>query len=179
MNAVKDSVKQAAAEAPKAPAPVLSVQFENGVPPVGEPAPGRLTLPAVVFGAILLAFLVMGVVFLRQVRERNELKVAARTPDTVPAASAPAPVSLPAPENRTQPAVPAPAVDPAAQVIAAPPAPDPLKLQAIFFSPNKPSAMIGGKTVFVGDRVQGFRVSEIGKDRAVLVNAGQTNVLKL
>jgi hypothetical protein len=60
-----------------------------------------------------------------------------------------------------------------------PPKPAPLKLQVIVYRPGHASAMISGKTVFVGDRVGECRVVAIDKDSATLVGAGQTNVLSL
>ena len=56
------------------------------------------------------------------------------------------------------------------------PKPAPLKLQGVFFS-KKPSALINGRTVFVGDRVREFRVVAITPDKAILTAGGRTNVL--
>ena len=39
-----------------------------------------------------------------------------------------------------------------------PPKPAPLRLQAILFNPKRPSAMISGKTVFIGDKLGDLRV---------------------
>jgi hypothetical protein len=39
--------------------------------------------------------------------------------------------------------------------------------------------MIGGKTLFVGDRLGELRVVAITQDSATLAGAGQTNVLRL
>jgi len=61
----------------------------------------------------------------------------------------------------------------------APPKPAPLRLQAIVFNPRRPSAMISGKTLFVGDKLGALRVVAIDQDSATLVGAGQTNVLSL
>jgi hypothetical protein len=60
-----------------------------------------------------------------------------------------------------------------------PPKPAPPRLQAIIFSPTRPSVMIGGKTLFIGDKLNGFRVTTINQESAMLVGAGQTNVLTL
>ena len=60
-----------------------------------------------------------------------------------------------------------------------PPKPAPLRLQGIFFHPKRPSAIISGKTVFIGDKVGDLRVVAIEPDGATLVGAGQTNVLSL
>jgi hypothetical protein len=59
-----------------------------------------------------------------------------------------------------------------------PPKPAPLRLQGIVFS-TRPSAVINGKTLFVGDRVREFRVVAITRDAAVLVGGGRTNTLSL
>jgi hypothetical protein len=64
-------------------------------------------------------------------------------------------------------------------VVPAPPKPAPLRLQAIVFNPKRPSAMISGKTVFVGDRLGTLRVVAIDQDTATLAGGGQTNVLSL
>ena len=59
------------------------------------------------------------------------------------------------------------------------PKPAPLRLQAIVFNPIRPSAMIGGKTLFIGDKLGELRVAAIDRDSATLVGARQTNVLAL
>jgi hypothetical protein len=60
-----------------------------------------------------------------------------------------------------------------------PPKPAPLRLQAIIFNPRRPSAMISGKTLFIGDKLGDLRVVAISKESAILAGAGQTNVLTL
>jgi hypothetical protein len=55
--------------------------------------------------------------------------------------------------------------------------PPPLRLQAIFYNPARPSVMIGGKTVFIGDTVGEFRIEAIAAESATLVKVGQTNIL--
>jgi len=69
----------------------------------------------------------------------------------------------------------------AAEPVAAPPPPKlpPLRLQAIVFDPKRPSAMINGKLVFIGDRLRDLRVVRIDQESATLVGAGLTNVLTL
>jgi hypothetical protein len=63
--------------------------------------------------------------------------------------------------------------------VAAPPKTPPLRLQAIVFNPKQPSALISGKTVFVGDKLGDTRVVAIDRESATLVKSGQTNVLSL
>jgi hypothetical protein len=60
-----------------------------------------------------------------------------------------------------------------------PPKPAPLKLQSIVYNPTRPSAMINGRVLFVGEKIGGFRVTAITEDSATLVGTGQTNVLNL
>jgi hypothetical protein len=67
-------------------------------------------------------------------------------------------------------AIPAPEIQPPKPI---------LKLQSIVFGSTKPSAMINGKPLFLGDRIGQFRVTSISEDSVTLVGAGQTNVLSL
>ena len=68
---------------------------------------------------------------------------------------------------------------PAPSEASLPPKPPLPKLQAIVFSPARPSIMISGKTLFIGDKLNEFRVTAIDRESATLVGAGQTNVLTL
>jgi hypothetical protein len=71
----------------------------------------------------------------------------------------------------------------ATQIVAAaapePPKPAPLKLQGIVFSPTRPSAVINGKSLFLGDRVREFKLIAIRRESVTLASPGQTNVLSL
>lgn len=135
------------------------------------------------------------------------LAVAARTP--APAAVSPRPAAVaspawsasgmvnptpaavlhPAPEPLSNPAAPestnkttvagqSDTNQPAAAEPVAPAAP-PLKLQGITYNPRRPSAMINGRVIFLGDRVREYRVLSIRSDEVVLVGAGRTNILSL
>jgi len=115
---------------------------------------------------------------------------AAATPpppaETAPAASVAEPTV--APDHEEAPAVvPGPAANvamtnvPEAEpkvVFAAPPQPTVLRLQSIIYG-SRPSAMIAGKFLFVGDSIQGHKVIDIDKETVTLVGEGQTNVLSL
>jgi hypothetical protein len=63
--------------------------------------------------------------------------------------------------------------------LALPPKAPELKLQGIFFNPRSPSAVVNGRTVYVGDKVSGFRVFAITPQTVALGNGTQTNVLSL
>jgi hypothetical protein len=65
-------------------------------------------------------------------------------------------------------------------VAPSPPAkPTPLRLQAIVYSPKRPSVVINGRTLFVGERLGDSRVVAIDRESATLVGAGTTNVLMM
>jgi hypothetical protein len=60
-----------------------------------------------------------------------------------------------------------------------PPKPVPPKLQAIVLSPVRPSVMISGRTLFIGDKLEEMRVAAIDRESVTLVGAGKTNILSL
>jgi hypothetical protein len=51
----------------------------------------------------------------------------------------------------------------------------PIAVQGIMYDPVRPSAIVDGKTVHVGDRVHDFRVKEISKSTITLTGPGGTN----
>ncbi len=87
--------------------------------------------------------------------------------------------------NRAAPVPPvadiAPTVSPSATLTTAPtplpaqivaPATPPLpKLQGIFYSPNAPTAILGGKTIGLGDKFGDYRVQHISPTAVTLVDA--------
>lgn len=80
----------------------------------------------------------------------------------------------PAPPSAPPAAAPAlPKIPPAATVQAATvtpkPSPPSLKVQGIFFNNAQWQAIVNGQSVFVGDRVNGFRVKLISKDNVSFV----------
>jgi hypothetical protein len=65
-------------------------------------------------------------------------------------------------------------------VVPEPPKPVVPKLQGIFFNPSRPSAVVNGKTVYVGSRAgeaRDFLVLEISRESVTVGNGSQTNVL--
>ncbi len=105
---------------------------------------------------------------------------AAAAAATAPGEPAPAPAAAPAHSAipNTQPTISAVATA-QATVVQPVPAPPPLKLQAVIFNPRRPSAIINGKTLFVGDRFDDMRVFSITADTVTLVGGGTTNRLRL
>jgi hypothetical protein len=55
--------------------------------------------------------------------------------------------------------------------------PKQVRVQGIFYDPVRPWAIVGGKTVYVGDDVDGMRVAEILRNSITLAGNGQTNKL--
>ena len=192
MSLINDALKRAQKAQKQAPLPPPDLPFR----PV-EPAQQRarrgigLLLPAALaVVALLAAFLVWR--WAQAPDAAGPIEANARTaPPPAPApldAAAAAPALASQPPAALQPASPpspasaapaAPATNATAVAVPPPPKPAPLRLQGIVFNPTRPSAMISGKTVFVGDKVGGMRVLAIGQNSATLAGAGQTNVLLL
>jgi hypothetical protein len=149
--------------------------------------------------AVLAVSALLALLFLWQLSGRHgDARLAQPRPSApeTPRVSGPAPAPAPAmvPANP----VPAPAAAPPAVAPAAPPAqsanlatnppampeaapakPAPPKLQGIIFDPNRPSAIISGQVVFVGDRFGDLAVVAVTRRTATLVGGGVTNVLSL
>jgi hypothetical protein len=66
------------------------------------------------------------------------------------------------------------------QVSSATPSHQTLRLQGIFYNPTRPSAVINGNTVFVGEKVAGWSVTAISNKTVTLQNgSGGTNTLSM
>lgn len=169
-----------------------------------EPAQGKtgsssktllyIMVACVVFGNALLFFAVGWKKETLQTSQPAPVPVASTTTPTTttttPVAAAPA-----TPVPASQPAIvgtnPVPvsasvtgsnspfAAPPVVAVEPEPPKPAPLKLQSIIYNPSRPSAMISGKFLFIGDKLRGFRVAAIDQETVTLIGNGETNVLSL
>jgi hypothetical protein len=181
MSLINDSLKRAMQARPKGPATAAGPELR----PVETPARPR-GFPSILLPLCAAVLLVAaGVLFWRGFSSGNKgLKVRASTPAPVVAA-APAPVqpavAAAAPTNTVVGTVAAePVTNPPA--VAQSPKPEPItyRLQSIFYRVKDPSAVINGKTIFLGDRVGGARVLAIGQDSVtILTPTGQTNILDL
>ena len=54
-----------------------------------------------------------------------------------------------------------------------------VRLQGVFYRPPDSTALINGKSVRVGDKIQGVSVLAIGKDTVTVAFGGVTNVMEL
>jgi MSHA biogenesis protein MshK len=91
--------------------------------------------------------------------------VKAPVAEAPPAPRVAAPASAPAPQKQAAPTTLAKAVVPK------------LKLQGIFYRPNNPSAMVNGKTLFIGDSIDGAKVTAIEADSVTIEMDGESREL--
>jgi hypothetical protein len=115
----------------------------------------------------------------QQVPPTLEAKPNAQSSSPLPAPNASvesAPASSPTPSQAAPVAEVSP---PSVTPLALTEKPAPLRLQGILYRPGHPAAMIGGKMVFIGDKLGEWRVSAIDQESATLIAAGQTNILTL
>jgi len=156
MSLINDALKQtrqAQQQTPPSPPPSL--------PPV-ETDPnggGNWWIPAVIILLLAAAGMFIGLSL-------------SRPPLPVAAASRKAPVALTLPIVTNPP----PGSN---MVVVVPPKPPEPKLQGILLAASRPCAIVNGKTVFVGDRLDEFRVAAISKNSVTLQSETETNVLSL
>lgn len=189
MSLINDALQRAKQQTAQ-PAQVSNLQLR----PL-EPAPEERKNSGVLFSILLVALLVCATVLISGWRKRSRPVPAAPAANAVPSLSIPAPQlaavtgpSVPA----TDPAVPAVPAAPPAVADAEPPSdgtpamlvptpalkPAPPRLQAIFFNQTNPSAIISGRTVSAGGRVEAFQVAAITATSVTLVSGTETNILR-
>ncbi len=185
MSLVNDALKRASeAHSRRAPTPVADLPLRP-VEPGTKPGIG-LVLPATLLTIILAALISLVLARRSGGNTPNPppvksgllgITVAAKSPPPLHLAPA-APVPVIAVESAPVPVMPIalaqPNSSPAPTAVVAP-----LRLQAVFYTPPRPSAIISGKTVQVGDSLRGLQVVAIGSSSALLQGANQTNFLTL
>ncbi len=133
-------------------------------PPMSEPAPAVKTQPATRSATATAA----------------PAHVTPAQPAVTVVSTPPGPAPGPAAATSNAPvAVAVPATNTAPAPVAAPPPPPPPKLQGIVYNPKRPSALIDGRPLFIGDRFRTFRVVAITPDTVTMVAGSVTNVLSL
>jgi len=165
MSLINDALKQTQRiqpqNQPANPPPLPPVESKQKEPP------GWL-----VPGIIILLLVAAGIFVGLSLSKPTPLAASARPDTNSPAAlTASKPVAVPAivtnAETNTVP------------IAVAPPKPPEPKLQGILFAATRPCAIVSGQTVFVGDRINEFRVTVISKDSITLQNQTATKVLSL
>ena len=96
---------------------------------------------------------------------------------TKPAMTVAAAVPPPVPQVVVAPPVDPPKPPPVAVALAK--TPKPARIQGIVYDPVNPWAIISGKTIRIGDSVDGLRVTAISRDAIMLTGNGQTNQLRV
>jgi hypothetical protein len=158
-------------------------------------------IPVVLLAVLLIAVVIGGGLILVALKRNNAApQVVHATQPEASSSDTPSPVAAtpssstpaPTPVNNSAPATTVAsraqaASGPTPDALAATPNPEPPKtvtpkLQGIFYHPSKPSAVMSGKTVYVGSRVgeaRDFVVLSISRDSVTVANGSQTNLLVL
>jgi hypothetical protein len=162
--------------------------------PVDTNQPERefhFVLPVTIFFLIAVALVLTGMALAGHAHKIPAEKlvaapVAVPKPEAVaavpPVTNAPAPAALPTnPPAVSTPAVAAvsaaPPVAATNPVVTSPPPAKPLRLQGIAYDVVRPSVIIGGKAFYVGNLVDGMRVTAILPDSVTLTGDGRTKTL--
>lgn len=203
MSLINDALKRAKQVQQKSPPPPASGRPLRPVESA-RPRSSALGLLWPIAVALLLLMIAAGVIWFVVARAGAARPVAdapnskpvtqaatATTPKPIPTATQPRPAPAIKSNSTTPPspaAVPAPVGDSRGRVpVATTNAPAVLaevpsvlpKLQGIFYRPNRPSALLNGKTVMIGGRSGEFLVVAITQQSVTVARAGKTNVLSL
>jgi hypothetical protein len=198
MSMINDALKrakQAQTQAPEVPRPEqLELRPVESFQTAGR-GNGVIVPVVLAFGALLVMFFAWKWVGRPQSAPPIEARAQTSKPlsgseAAQPAASAAPQLPAPAPALPAEPAVtntpvaavtpPAPATNAVAAVEeAVAPRVVGLKLQGVVCNKSRSSAMVNGKTLFVGDRILDYRLVAVTPETATLVGLGTTNVLSL
>jgi hypothetical protein len=140
----------------------------------------NLVLPVVITFLVVAALTLIGLALVGHAGKKipAEKLVVAPAVGSKPEIAAIVPLVTNVPAPASPPAnPPAPLVATIRPVVASPPAPKPLRLQGIAYDAAQPSAIIGGKVVYVGSLVEGMRVTAILPDSVTLAGDGRTKTL--
>ncbi len=189
MSLINDALRQARQTQPAhsatADGPALTP-----VEPARHSGGSSLLLPMIIAVVLAMAVALLWIYF-RSGGDVLMVRASSHSQDTVevatPQTPAPSPVLVPATTPAATP-TPVPSINAVAtntnsvDGAADPPKalPQVYRLQSIFFRAKNPSAVINGKTLFLGSRVGDARIVAIDEESATIVtSAGQTNVLLL
>lgn len=174
MSMINEELKKRAGQKP-ASLPSAS-EVAAGFSPVDERPRG---FPVLTLFIVLIPLIALGVWFLVKGLQMDEQPKTAHE-DTRPAKEV---VSARAPEPVRLASIPVPAivVQPSNPPITTPlrTAEPVFKLQGLYWRPNRPSAVVNGKTVYVGDRVETARVTSIDQKSVTLSVNGQSKTLSI
>ena len=190
MSLINDAIKRAHEAAPPPSVPADPMQAADYAP---APKLPLVLIPLLLVTVLGLAvwFLIKGLEAARSVSSNQAIPVAAR--ENPVSAPSPQPESAPVEAPTVAAAVPvAPVTSPAnpsatgeppvtTSAAVSPPTPvDPLaelKLQAVFYQPNRPSAVINSKPVGIGSRIGSVTVLSISRETVVVEYDGRIREL--
>jgi hypothetical protein len=152
MSLINDALKRAGQKPASSPSPS---ELSAGLRPAEE-TPARF--PVLTLLIVLIPLIALGVWFLTKGLQLDEPAKPVATEARVP-------------ERPSAPAIVAPTNAPAPQPT--------YKLQGIYWRPSRPSAVINGKTVYIGNRVENARVTAIDQESVTITVHGETKVLSL
>lgn len=183
MSLINDALKRAKeAQRKDSPGYIVSPMRPNAP----APAPARTPLPrrkqrnlSWFMPVVIVLLVVVAVFFMVIAVAKHTVKNIVAAPEisapqqvetvATPAPAPPAPVAAAAPEP------PAEVIGPAA-ISTDVPKPV-IILQGVVNDPKHPWAIVNGKTVYLGDNVEGMRVTAISRSSITLVGNGQTNIV--
>jgi hypothetical protein len=182
MSLINDALKRAQESQRKdSPAYIVSPMRPNA------PAPAPMSrrkqrnlswfMPVVIVLLVLVAAFFMAMAMAKRTVKTIVVAPAISPPQPVETVAAPAP-DPPAPAAAaTAASEPPPGViGPAAIIVANVPKPV-IILQGVVNDPKHPWAIVNGKTVYLGDNVEGMRVTVISRSSITLTSNGQTNIV--
>lgn len=160
MSLINEALKRAGQ---KPVSPPSASETAAGLRPAEERPHG---FPVLTLFIVLIPLIATGLWFLVKGLQMKDQPVAVDPPPTIAARTMrepPAPVAVQTPPTNAPSVPPSPAY----------------KLQGIYWRPAKPSAVVNGKTVYIGDRVETARVTAIDQESVTLLVDGQPKVLLL
>lgn len=176
MSLIHDALKRAQKQPKDQPAPKLPLEFLPPAPGTGCCAGPRYLGVTLVLLAVL--GLVALLVWVTWSPPGRGVPVAARTA-VAPVNNAPvAAVIPPLPSTNLSGAGAEPVATNTAPV-AATPVVEPLRLQGISFNPSAPSAVVNGRVLYLGDTVNGFRLTAVSPVAVTLQRGTESQVLSL
>lgn len=200
MSLINEALRQAREARPANPAPANGPPL-TPVEPVHRPGGSTLTLPMLIAVVLAMAVALLWIYFrtgggVLMVRASSHPQTSTEVAQPQPPAPSLTAIPTIAPAATPTPVPPLNAIasntnsitvaanEPAANVPVVAETPKPLppvyRLQSIFFRAKNPSAVINGKTLFLGSRVGDARIIAIDQESATIVtSAGQTNMLLL
>jgi len=181
MSLINDALQRAQQAQQTNPSTSSSLQFRPVTPGTERKKGPGLMVWAMIAAILLLSGVLISRQFLSARPTPGSERMVASAKTVSPASAAPA-TPIQSARTLAAPAV-VPLVTNTPVAVAETPAPAPKpsvpRLQAIIYSSTRPSAIINGRTLYVGSRIGAFRVGAIQPNSATLISDTETNVLSL